>query len=241
MKINEIFGPTIQGEGIAQGTPTLFLRLALCNLYCEWCDTPFTWNWKGTSFKHPQKYDYNKEVHEMNVEQVLNELYKRGQDRIKHLVISGGEPTMQFSRKDVIELLKILDADGWYKEVETNGTLIVPNSPRDYIQQWNVSPKLSNSGNSLRERERSKALWFYRNLPNSWFKYVIETSQDLQEVDEQVERYDIPKERILLMPQAKTQQDLQEKSAWLINEAIKNGYRFSTRLHIYVYGNKRGV
>ena len=55
MKVNEIFGPTIQGEGKSAGMQAMFLRTSLCNLACDWCDTPQTWNWKGTKFKHSEK------------------------------------------------------------------------------------------------------------------------------------------------------------------------------------------
>ena len=53
LKLSEIFY-SIQGEGVSIGRPSVFLRTALCNLKCKWCDTPYTWDWK--------KYDIKKEM-----------------------------------------------------------------------------------------------------------------------------------------------------------------------------------
>jgi len=86
LKVNEIFGPTIQGEGKSSGMPCAFLRLSLCNLHCIWCDTPYTWNWKGTPFSHPEKFDQEKEIHIMSNEEILETLKTID---VKNLVISG--------------------------------------------------------------------------------------------------------------------------------------------------------
>ncbi|MGE5708196.1 MAG: radical SAM protein, partial [Bacteroidota bacterium] len=40
--IHEVF-TSIQGEGSLLGIPSTFVRLAGCNLRCEWCDTQFAW------------------------------------------------------------------------------------------------------------------------------------------------------------------------------------------------------
>ena len=47
LTVSEIFGPTFQGEGPFTGRAAVFLRLGRCNLDCKWCDTPYTWDWKG--------------------------------------------------------------------------------------------------------------------------------------------------------------------------------------------------
>ena len=94
MKISEIF-ESIQGEGNNAGKPAVFLRIAECNLKCVWCDTKYTWDWKN--------YDYSKEVNEMSIKEVRQSLE---QFRIRHLVITGGEPLMQ--QDDLAELLTFL-------------------------------------------------------------------------------------------------------------------------------------
>ena len=102
MKISEIF-KSIQGEGINAGKDVVFLRTALCNLKCSWCDTKYTWDWDN--------YDYSKEVKELSINQVKDEIE---QFSIKHLVITGGEPMMQAD--DLAELLSFLKPD-FYVEV----------------------------------------------------------------------------------------------------------------------------
>ena len=73
LKVNEIF-KSIQGEGKSAGLPVIFLRLAMCNLHCIWCDTPHTWNWTGSKFLHPVKYDKNKEIHPMEISEVFEKI-----------------------------------------------------------------------------------------------------------------------------------------------------------------------
>ncbi len=112
MDVSEIFY-SVQGEGVNAGLPSVFLRLAVCNLQCSWCDTKYTWDWK--------QYDYNKEVHKMNAEQIKEQILKYG---CRHIVITGGEPMLQ--QEELAGLLVSLKKVGFEAEIETNGT-ILPN------------------------------------------------------------------------------------------------------------------
>lgn len=227
LKVSEIFA-SIQGEGPNLGKPAAFLRIALCNLTCEWCDTKYTWDWKN--------YDYNKEVREMSVEQVELELLKfRG----KHLVLTGGEPMLQ--QKELIPLLKSLKEHEFYVEMETNGTIEPVDDMLVLIDQWNVSPKLENSGNELSAREKPECYRFFNHLPNACFKYVVKNPQDFEEVWRLAEKYQIANDKIILMPEAATREQLAERSGWLSELSRQAGYRFSTRLQIALWGSKRGV
>ena len=143
IKVNEIFGPTIQGEGASAGRPVMFLRTSFCNLRCVWCDTPYTWNWKGTDYEHPDKFDPKKEVHDMTADEIVQQIQLNGKD-IKALVISGGEPMLQQSK--LIDVLRPLKQDGYWVEIETNGTIAPTQEFSDLIDQINCSPKLASSG-----------------------------------------------------------------------------------------------
>src|SRR5271170_594917 len=101
LKVNEIYGPVQQGEGKSSGLDVLFLRLSGCNLACSWCDTPYTWNWVGTKFVHPEKYDPMKEISFMDTNEVKVELDKLN---TKAVVISGGEPMLQ--QKPLLPLIR---------------------------------------------------------------------------------------------------------------------------------------
>jgi organic radical activating enzyme len=227
MKVSEIFC-SIQGEGLNAGKQAVFLRMALCNLACEWCDTKYTWDWEN--------YEYGREVKEMSIEQVRMDLLKHG---VKHLVLTGGEPMLQ--QRELLPLLESLKGVGFFIEVETNGTVIPADQMIEFIDQWNVSPKLENSGNSSPSREKPESYRFFNHLPNALFKYVICTAEDLKEVETLAERHSIPRSKIMLMPQARTKEDLAERSRWLKDVAGHMRYLFSTRMQIELWGDKRGV
>lgn len=247
IKVSEIFA-TIQGEGINTGIPVIFIRLQLCNLQCIWCDTGYTWNWEGTSFEHDtkdyeqKKYDPRKEIKIMTAKQVVHEVEKvSANKKINHIVLTGGEPLMHQKSKAFYDMINMLS----YKyiiEVETNGTLVPEDWLIKYILRFNVSPKLENSNNSISSRERKKPYEHFAEIHNSIFKFVISNKKDLKEIEELVKKYYIPSNKILLMPEGRTDEELREKAQWLVDICIEKGYRFCNRLHAWVWdGALRGV
>jgi len=226
MKISEIFS-SIQGEGIHAGKPSVFLRTALCNLKCVWCDTKYTWDWDN--------YDYSKEVHEIPIEKVIEKIKEF---EPKHIVITGGEPLIQ--QNDIALLLSKL-GDDYFVEVETDCTIIPDSVMLEHVNHWNVSPKTSNSENSREAREIPQCYDFFVKLENSVFKFVIEKESDLVEIDELITKYSIPKNKILLMPQASTKDELNLKKEEIEKIAMANGLLFSSRLQVERWGNQRGT
>jgi queuosine biosynthesis protein QueC len=207
IKVSEIFA-SIQGEGPNAGKRVVFLRTALCNLKCSWCDTKYTWDW--------QNYDYNQEVREMDISEIEKEVTRYG---IKHLVLTGGEPMIQ--QKSLLPLLKSLKENhGFFIEVETNGTIVPYKEMQSIIHQWNVSPKTMNSGNSAKLREVPEAYEIFRCMPNSFFKYVVNSSADIDEIENLVIKYHLPRDRVILMPEASTKEGLASKSR-VIDELAK--------------------
>lgn len=227
IKVSEIFA-SVQGEGPNIGKPAVFLRTALCNLKCSWCDTKYTWDW--------QNYDYNQEVKEMEVSEIENEITKYG---IKHLVLTGGEPMIQ--QKSLLPLLKSLKEDhGFFLEVETNGTIVPSNEIRRIIDQWNVSPKTTNSGNSRMLREIPDAYEVFSHMSKTFFKYVVNDAADLDEIQNLITKYDLPRNRVILMPEASTKEALASKCKAVDELAKKYGYLYSSRMHVELWGNQRG-
>jgi organic radical activating enzyme len=227
MRISEIF-PSVQGEGPNAGKAAVFLRMAMCNLTCEWCDTKYTWDWKN--------YDYEKEVKEISSEQVERELLSHG---IRHLVLTGGEPMLQ--QHLLVPLLSSLKDLGFFIEVETNGTISPLSELVAIVDQWNLSPKLENSGNPNPVREKPEIYSFFSHLSNAYFKYVVDAPEDLAEIQMLAEKYAIPVGRIILMPEARTQEELATKGDWLEQSSKQLGYLFSTRLQIQLWGDRRGT
>jgi 7-carboxy-7-deazaguanine synthase len=222
----EIFH-SLQGEGHSIGTPTVFLRLALCNLTCVWCDTKYTWDWAN--------FDPKTEILPLTSEDIEERILRYD---CPHLVITGGEPMMQ---QDALAPLALsLKGRGFYIEVETNGTL-APNADMEQaVSQWNVSPKLANSGVDADKREIAESLTAFAASEKSYFKFVLSQPTDVDEVLTLVERYAIQPQRVILMPQGTTRKAIEEGSQWVTDLCTKHGFRFSSRMHILLWGDKRG-
>ena len=222
----EIFH-SIQGEGVSMGVPSVFLRLATCNLTCGWCDTKYTWDWRN--------FDYQTEVMELAGDEI-----QRGVMAFdcRHVVITGGEPMLQ--QADLAPLVEALAADGYTFEVETNGTIIPDPGMLRHIGQWNVSPKLRTSGNTQEQREIPQALETFARLPEAYFKFVVTGESDVEEVCALRDRYNLTPDRVLLMPEGRTKHALEKKDSWLPEACVKHGFRFTTRLHILLWGDERG-
>ena len=240
----EIFH-TLQGEGVSTGVPSIFVRSSLCNLHCSWCDTDYTWNWEGTPWTHEndqvagyskfKKSDYILECEVAEVAKLVQQF------SCKNLIITGGEPLLQ--QAGWIALIQILlAADPDYRfEVETNGTQLPNPKMAEAIDQFNVSAKLSNSGNDAKLRDNPKAMQWFADSPKAWFKFVIQDPKDLGEMQQLESKYSIPRERILLMPEGRDEETLKHRRLWLAALCRDHGYRFSDRLHIQLWGAKRGV
>lgn len=240
LKVNEVFGPTIQGEGASAGLDVFFLRLSNCNLHCVWCDTPYTWNWIGTKHEHEGgvKYDPEAETHEWETRKLVEVFRMKAETHgIKSLVISGGEPLIQ--QKQLVEFCQALKEDDWWIEVETNGT--VPPKPElvAVVDQFNVSPKLSNSGDPLKLRIRERALEALASNPKATFKFVVSRDEDISEISELVETFGL--ERVYLMPLGKTAKELEETRNLTQALAERYGFTFSDRLHVTLLGGGRGI
>lgn len=217
---------TIQGEGSSVGCPAIFVRLSLCNLHCVWCDTPYTWDWK--------RFKPEEQIVKIDNQSIINELQKYPQ--CKRVVFTGGEPLLQDAK--LASLFKMLK--GYWIEVETNGT-IIPDECGIYVLQYNVSPKLGNSGNQKHRRDVEGVMTFFAQSYKSTFKFVIATDKDLEEVLELVNKYEINKDKVILMPEGVNEEQLREKGIWLTEFCKEKGFRFSTRLHVLLYGQKRGT
>ncbi len=223
----EVFA-SIQGEGLTAGMPSVFLRLALCNLTCSWCDTKYTWDW--------EHYDPEQEIVALTRDEVLGLV---SVEIPKNVVITGGKPLQQ--QKELEEIVRSLRAGGYRIEVETNGTLIPTKTMEECVDQWNVSPKLANSHNGLKKRLVRRSLTWYAETERSTFKFVVTEPEDLSEVEDILLAFALPRHRVILMPEGTEAGTLQVRAKWLVELCVKHGFRFGNRQHILLWGDKRAT
>lgn len=231
--VSEIFGPTIQGEGPTAGRRCAFVRLMTCNLTCNWCDTPYTWDFKGLN---GTVYDREKEETFMSVEDIYQAIKKLNVERV---VFSGGEPMMH--KRELIPLFELLAFDAIAIEIETNGTIIPDPQLFPLITQINCSPKLENSGVLLKKRRKPEVLkaLIASGTPVA-FKFVSKSIECLDEVEQiQLEAL-IPDRNIWIMPEGRSVDELSKHMEIIANEAIARGWNITPRTHVAIWGAKRG-
>jgi 7-carboxy-7-deazaguanine synthase len=223
LKIAELFY-SLQGEGALVGVPSVFIRTSGCNLRCSWCDTPYT-SWQP-------------EGNELSIEQILDEVKTH---HARHVVVTGGEPMML---PEVVPLTERLRALGLHITIETAGTVFRPVA----CDLMSISPKLSNSTPSGpwaaqhdRLRIQPETLVELMARYQYQLKFVIAQPGDLEEVQALLDSLRADRERVILMPEGTVREVLRERSMWLAEICKEEGFRFSPRLHVDLYGNKRGV
>ena len=222
--VSEVFGSTIQGEGPSIGRRAGFVRLGRCNQACSWCDTPYTWDW--------DRFDPAVELHDTDVADVVAQVAAMD---VPMVVISGGEPLLQ--QGELEALLRELKQAGKRIEVETAGTI----TPRlgELVDQWNVSPKLANSGNPLERRYKPDVLRAFEATGRAIFKFVACDPSDLDEIASMVDECGLTD--VWVMPEGTDAATLEKRSAVLADAVIARGWNLTTRLHILLWGDKRGV
>lgn len=232
---------TLQGEGVLKseggtaGCPAIFFRLHWCNLHCGlrsgWkCDTAYTWDINRKEYwTEPTDWTIDKALKEINKSWENSEYAKEE----KRLVITGGEPLLQ---QELITKLVERMTD-WKIEIETNGTL-EPNHGLVNCQ-INCSPKLSNSGNEKELRFKPEVLKKINKWPVSWFKFVTINDNDLNEIDEIVNVCQLNTNKILIMPEGRTLDEVEKHRNNVVEKVKDKGWRIINRNQLLWFGSKR--
>ena len=270
------FPGTLQGEGKLAGIPVLFVRTNGCNLRCMWetesgeiniCDTPYS-------------SCYPEDSEEWEIKDII-ETIKTNSQFIKHMVISGGEPTTQPIA--LVQLARQLKQKlGFHTTLETNGIIFIPELV-NWIDLFSISPKLSSSEpTALKARKLKKPIdesffrdhkrfrrnidtiqkyinacmdmgSYYADKPDSTqkrlqskdfqLKFVISGPSDVDEIKRDFLEHliFIEPEDIVLMPLGGTREFLSKTFFMTAEMAIKNGWRFTPRLHIDLFDNRQGA
>jgi organic radical activating enzyme len=135
-------------------------------------------------------------------------------------------------QQDVIVALRSEFKD-YYIEVETNGSFAPTTVCAKAVDLFTVSYKTKNSGNAPYELKMRNAKCVY--------KFVVCDKKDFKEIEAIIKKFALPKNKIYLMPEGVTREEILNKHAFVMDYCIKRGYRFSTRLHVLAWGLKRGV
>jgi 7-carboxy-7-deazaguanine synthase len=224
MRIAETFY-SIQGEGRLVGVPSFFIRTSGCNLRCVWCDTPYT-SWEP-------------EGEERSLEEMLAEAKRHP---AKHAVVTGGEPLLT---RDIEELTHRLKREGFHVTIETAATIFKPVS----CDLMSMSPKLSNSTpeGKFAEMHDEHRL----NLPviqeffdryDYQLKFVADEKKDFAEIEGILQRLrNVDRTRVLVMPQGRSKEELYERAPWIVELCKEHGFSYTPRLHIELWGNRRGT
>jgi 7-carboxy-7-deazaguanine synthase len=225
--VSEVFH-SIQGEGKLVGVPSVFVRTSGCNLRCRWCDTPHTsWQAEGRS---------------LSIAEVAVEV---GRYAAHHVVITGGEPMLA---PGLGRLVSELSKAGLHVTIETAGTVYQDLS----VDLFSISPKMSNSTPGpehglwrARHEETRRDVETLRKLMatgrDHQLKFVVETPADIAEIQRLLDELDAHPSNVLLMPQATDAIGLERIGAWLVETCKATGYRYCDRLHIRIFGNRRGT
>jgi organic radical activating enzyme len=210
---------SIQGEGATVGCPAVFVRLQGCSVGCLWCDTKYSWDPRAGR--------------EVELPALLDEV---AAFPCRRVVVTGGEPL----ESPLFEpLVTALGQRGYAIEVETSGVLAPPASAGRDIQ-WNVSVKLAGSGVPEERRLNPGAIRAFLDR-QAWWKLVVSERGEIGEVLRLAERFGLPRERVLLQPEGLRAEDLSARTPWLVEACKAHGFRFSPRLHVLIWGARRGV
>lgn len=230
MPLNEAF-VSFQGEGRYIGQPALFLRFNYCNLGCSWCDTRFTWD--SNLIEKDQLLTVSEII------ELSSKLLKSShlEPSNVHVVLTGGEPMLHQDRlPDLIAQMRKLGYS--FFEIETNGMYLPSQNMVDSIDWWNCSPKLSNNGLEQSVNVVPDAIKSIFATGKADFKFVVDSSEDIAEI----KKYYLPliaSGSIILMPEGFTRSKQTNNMAIVNQLALENGYRFSPRLQILIWGNER--
>ena len=236
----------IQGEGLYAGLPHFLIRNSGCNMNCafsDWiCDTSYA-SW------HPEDGSYS-------LQDIQDLIDKNPQ--ITHAFITGGNAS--FDPKLLQDEVNLLKNNNIFVAIEDNGTQYAPIKGIDFVT---LSPKLSNSTPKLgtpvqdpaiggvitqvhvdrheKARRNHESMKNWINNYDYQLKFVITTKEQLAEVEELVAILGADKKKVCLMPEGVTAEQLAKRRVWLMELCIETGYRYTDRLHIVAYDNRRDV
>lgn len=230
LPVAEVFGPVWQGEGPHTGRRCAFIRLGHCNLSCEWCDTPYTWD--------RTRYDVDAEAPPTDISRVVAQVERMD---VPMVVISGGEPLIHQHQPAWSRLLFGLRHHSVH--VETNGTIPPTPDTRTGVEFFSVSPKVSTHDPEKR-RLRPNALAAFSVLAQqgraAW-KFVAQTEADVDVAAALCDEWSVPPRARWIMPEGTDADTLLARARDIAPAVTRHRMNFTIRDHALMFGAARGV
>jgi len=249
LEVNEIFGPTIQGEGKRIGNPSVFIRFGKCNMQCSGFEVEYetpsgikkcscdSYHASDIAFREDwQRYESSNPL----IEEVNKYLPNYKVD----IVLTGGEPLLYWRDIEFQKFIKYYIDFGYHITIETNASIDIKlNEPWHKDILFSMSVKLSNSGENISKRLNFNTLNnILKTSKESYLKFVLDVEfipKASKEIDHILSK--IPTCEVYLMPLGDTAKLIDKNSLSVIQYALQKGFKYSDRLHIRVWDNKRGV
>jgi 7-carboxy-7-deazaguanine synthase len=214
------------------GVSTTFVRFFACNLRCSWCDTKHSW-----SLREGGTYA------EMTPLQVLDAVQALG---ARHVVLTGGEPTLQ---RDLPDLAQRLDAAGLHVTVETAATIFPPEAVA-HVRLWSLSPKLPSAGAGYLRHPIIQRFLQEVPLERMQWKFVVRDDADEAALRALVAQYPAFRQAqlpIILQPESESAaagypaalEDLIRRTADPFWDAYQ--VRVLPQMHFLIWGSRKGV
>lgn len=245
--VSEIFY-SLQGEGEFIGTPSVFLRLGGCNLKCSGFGNQYTGSTIiGCDSIYAANAKFSKEwkFYE-NTQELIFEIQSLS-DVNFDIVITGGEPTLQFGNPILLETIKHFLQKGHRISVESNGSVDFRFDEVLKELYFTLSVKLSNSGEPINKRIKPSVIQnIIDNAKNVVFKFVLnakmcEDGSAISEIKDLLSKLNLKNNRIYLMPQGVSVEELDKNIQKIYPLCLQEGFCLSDRIHIRIWGDKRGV
>lgn len=245
--VSEIFY-SLQGEGEFIGTPSIFLRLGGCNLKCSGFGNQYTGSTIiGCDSIYAANAKFSKEWKFYENAQELILKIQSLSDVNFDIVITGGEPTLQFGNPILLETIKHFLQKGHRISVESNGSVDFRFDEVLKELYFTLSVKLSNSGEPINKRIKPSAIQnIIDNAKNVVFKFVLnakmcEDGSAISEIKDLLSKLNLKNNRIYLMPQGVSVEELDKNIQKIYPLCLQEGFCLSDRIHIRIWGDKRGV